>query len=296
MRLTRLACLVLVALAGPAQAGPQEPDESAREEIQRLEAWPEVPKEAKRALRTDVERLRKAHTEEMGSQAREALIALGDPAGPELLKGLGKEKDEEARERIQEVLTAITDARHTRLLAREFGHRSQAVRTFALGRCGAFPDPGIRAEAEAALAKAAAVKEPEKADRAEELAAALAATASGSLGGLDTLHHTARKSWGAHGTAIRRALEAVRGAEASKALIPRLEGERAHTIATLNLLAGAGDRSATGAIKPLLDSKDNSIRIAAINALRGIVDGDPPLDRLPVFEAIELAGKWKSRV
>ncbi len=36
--------------------------------------------------------------------------------------------------------------------------------------------------------------------------------------------------------------------------------------------------------------------VGAINALRGIIDGDPPLDKLPVFEAIERADKWKSRL
>jgi len=48
-------------------------------------------------------------------------------------------------------------------------------------------------------------------------------------------------------------------------------------------------------VKPQLDNTDNSIRIAAINALRGIVDGDLPIANLPVFEAIELAKKWKTR-
>jgi len=48
-------------------------------------------------------------------------------------------------------------------------------------------------------------------------------------------------------------------------------------------------------VKRELDSTDNSIRIAAINAMRGIVDGDLPIANLPVFEAIELAKKWKER-
>jgi hypothetical protein len=45
----------------------------------------------------------------------------------------------------------------------------------------------------------------------------------------------------------------------------------------------------------LLDDTDNSIRVAAINAMRGIVDGELPITNLPVFEAIELAKKWKEK-
>ena len=31
-------------------------------------------------------------------------------------------------------------------------------------------------------------------------------------------------------------------------------------------------------------------------AARGIVDGDPPVDRLPVFEAVELAKRWQQKL
>jgi hypothetical protein len=36
--------------------------------------------------------------------------------------------------------------------------------------------------------------------------------------------------------------------------------------------------------------------VVTINALRGIVDGDGPLEQLSSFEAIEMAKKWKSRI
>jgi len=64
----------------------------------------------------------------------------------------------------------------------------------------------------------------------------------------------------------------------------------------LRMLAGCGDASALPPIRKYLDDDDNQIRVAAINACRGIVDGDPPLEQLPVFEAIETAKKWKDRL
>jgi hypothetical protein len=49
-------------------------------------------------------------------------------------------------------------------------------------------------------------------------------------------------------------------------------------------------------VRFFLDDDDNQVRVAAINACRGIVDGAPPEEQLPVFEAIESAKKWKERV
>jgi hypothetical protein len=288
---------VFVTLAGPAGAAPlQEPVEQPDDAVQRLAAWPEVPKERAQEVRSDVQRLRKAATEEMGTQAQAALTAAGAMVAPTLLDALGKERDEAARARIVAVLTAVTDARHTRLLAEAFDDRAQVVRTWALTRVAGFPDAGTRAPAEAALAAAAKVREPERDDREEHLAAALAATAAGSLAGLEHLAERAQKVWGERGAAMRVALEAVRGPEATEIAARGLDGERVEMIAALHLLAGCGAPEVTARIKPLLDDGDNSIRIAAINALRGIVDGDPPLEKLPVFEAIEVAKGWKARV
>ncbi len=292
-----IALPLLVLLPEPVRA--QEPDTPAEEEeIVRLTAWPELTKDQKKSLKTEISRLRKARTETMGEEAHAALVAMGAAIVPELLPTLGKEKKEDAIERIGAVLTAVTGPEHTRLLAKEFGAKSVAVRTWALRRAAGFPEPGFRAEAETALAAVEKLAEKDKADKNEYLAAALAATAGGSLEGLDYLHRRARKGWGKHGKAMRVALEAVRGPEATKIIAAKLkDAERVDTIAALNLLAGGGDReTAVRHVRPHLDNTDNSIRIAAINALRGIVDGDPPIDKLPVFEAIERANKWKTRV
>lgn len=262
----------------------------------RLEAWPEIPREARDQAKLDVERLRKARTPEMGTQAHAALLALGPCCVPSLLEALGREQDEEARARLVALATELIAAPHTRLLASDFGHRSVHVRTLCLERAAAFPDPGIRAQAQAALAKARASK-PAETREAELLAAALACASSGALDGMPELLDCAQRSWAKRGAALRTALEAARGPEATQKLAPELGGERARAVAALNLLSACGDRtSAPPLVKPFLDQEDNSLRVAAINALRGIVDGAPPLERLPVFEAIEEAKRWKGRL
>jgi hypothetical protein len=88
----------------------------------------------------------------------------------------------------------------------------------------------------------------------------------------------------------------VRGPEATARLAPALEGERDGAVAALRLLAGCGAADVVGRIRPHLDSTDRGLQLAAINALRGIVDGAPPLATLPVFEMIERAKAWKARL
>ncbi|MCA8980222.1 MAG: hypothetical protein H6831_08600 [Planctomycetes bacterium] len=267
--------------------------ETKRKEIKRLEAWPE-PRDSNQ-LKVDVARLRKANTEEMGSQAHIALVAEGAAAAPALISALGKEKNKDARERITDVLEQITGAEHTRLIAAEFGDKSDVVRIWCLRRVAAFPDSGVREAAVAALQRVEKSKKPD----AEELyVAALCATSAGDLSGLQRLAERAEDDWKDSGAEIRTALESVRGKEATAAFVPLLSSEKRNMKVTgLNLLAGAGEAETSVAlIKPFLDDTDNTLRVAAINALRGIVDGEPPLDKLPVFEAIELANEWKKRV
>jgi HEAT repeat protein len=120
-------------------------------------------------------------------------------------------------------------------------------------------------------------------------------TATGSIAGLDALRADAVAGPG--DPVLRRTLEAVRGPAASEHVAGWLaDPDRRVRAAALEMLAGCGEKSVTPRVKPFLDEQDNTLRIAAINALRGIVDGEQPLDRLPVFEAIELAKRWKERV
>jgi len=281
-----LALALLTLLAAPA----------VLDDVERLDAWPALEKDQKTLVKTDVARLRKARTPEMEDEARSGLIAVGAGAAPALLAALGKEKDEAARARLTDVLDHVTGAAHTRLLAAEFGAKSTPLRRYALRRAALFPDPGTLTAAEAALTRAREPGRGKEPDPGDVLAAALAATAAGSLAGLDELRASARDDWAAEGAALRAAAAGVKGKAATDRLLPGLEGTRAERIAALGLLGVAGTNAALASIAPFLDDDDTGLRIGAINALRGIVDGDPPLPRLSAFDAIEVAQKWKARV
>jgi hypothetical protein len=303
-----LACL-LSGLAAPLAAAAsdaptsavitvQDPVEDPEEKPKHLTEWPEADKELAKQIASDLGRLRKAQTEGMEQGGRDGLLAAGDAAGPELLKAIAKERDDAARARVAEVLTAVTDWRHTRLFAAEFDNKSEHVRLYALQRAAAFPDKGIRAAAEEAFAQAQKRAGTKKEIKDELYSASLALASSGSLDSLEALQARALEEWGSSGHAIRAAIEGLRGPEATAIVAKGLTSDDRKTkVAALRMLAGCGDKeSAKALVAPSLDDTDNSIRVAAINALRGIVDGDPPMDRMSVFEAFELASKWKARL
>jgi len=268
------------------------PPPKPKKQVEYLTAWPAPAN--KDALLVDIEKLCKARTPEMGVQARESLEAAGAAAVPFLLERMGKERDENAAKRVREVLVTVTAAGQTRLLAKEFESKFQTTRTFVLWRAAAFPDPAIRPAAEAAWKRVD--KLGAKADPDERYAAALCAAATGSTVGLSILQETALKNWDRRGVELRAALEGIRGPEATALVLAKLkDADQKQRVAVLRLLAGCGDKSSLPTIKPLLDDDDNQIRVSAINACRGIVENAPPLEQLPVFEAIELAKKWKEK-
>ncbi|HUR29193.1 MAG TPA: hypothetical protein VM509_13480 [Planctomycetota bacterium] len=298
--------LVLCSALAPAQTPPpkEPPPPAADVKVVRLEAWPTFNNEALKIAQTDVERVRKASTEEMATAGREGLVKAGAGVAPLLLAALGKEKDESVRARIVAVLDQVTGAEHTRLLAKEFGSKSRDVRLYVFNRCSLYPDSELRGVVEPLLTKA--VKD-NAIDSDERYAIAVCATSTSSTAGLPALHAAAAENWNKRGVQIRAALEGVRGPDASAILLamfkegdipapnaPLLPKEdRQRVVACLNMLAGCGDKSALNKAKSFLDSTDNTVRVAAINAVLGIAQGKPPVANLSAFEAVELAKKLK---
>ena len=289
MKLPTALLSTLLAAAGalPAATAPLQEQKPA--------TWPELSGREKKQVELEIQKLRKARTEEMAESAQDALLEVSPGAVPLLLKAFAKEQDAVALARLDAAMRHLTGAEHTRALAADFDHKEPRVRTWCLRRAAAFPDGDLREPALAALA--AVRKAGERAADDERYAAALCATSTGSTEGFDLLRPVVAEDWAERGAELRAALEAARGPEAGALLVAELASpERERRLVALRMLSGAGDESTVQAIARALDDDDNQLRVAAINALRGIVDGDGPLENLPVFRAIELARTWKQRV
>jgi hypothetical protein len=290
---TRLCFLSLLLTLAPQALAVQDPPPVEDPPAKKLEAWPALPDE--KLAKKDVARLRAGRTEAMAEEAHAALVAEGAGVAPLLLDALAHERDEDALERIDAVLLAVTGAEHTRLCAEFLDDKDVAVRRWVLRRMAGFPDAGLRARAAGHFARVQGTKRNQDAE--ELYLAALFCASTGSSDGIDILFAAAEKSWGKLGAELRAALEGVRGPVATELLLMGLhEEQRQAKVTALRLLAGAGTKKALAHVSVYLDSTDNSLRVEAINACRGIVDGDLPIDKLSVFEAVELAKQWKSRL
>jgi hypothetical protein len=297
------AALVLLFAGAPARAqDPLKPlekpaekpaDKPAAAPVEKLTAWPKPAD--KDVVLTDIERVVKAHVPEMAIQGRDALIAGGASVVPFVLERYGREKNEAVAERLHEVLIATTGPEQTVLLSKEFENKLLPVRVFTLHRTAAFPDKGIVAAAEKAWARVA--KQGEKADPEERYSAALCAASAGSVAGFEALFEACKtKRWDAEKKEIRTALEGVRGKPATDLALAKLQdADRKTKVAVLRMLAGCGEKEQAGKLRGFLDDEDNAIRVAAINALLGMVDDKPPIENLAAFEAIEMAKEWKGR-
>ncbi len=297
MQLSPIAVGLLALLSSPALPLAQDPPaEAADAPLERLKAWPTLRQRAR--VEKDIARLRAAQTTNMAKEARAALVADGAMVMPLLLKAFEGERDEEGQERVRDVLDALVEPTHTRLLQPWTQSEKLHVRIWAQRRVAVGLDPGLAREA-AKLWKAIQrrLESRRPPDPEEVYSTSLLLVSTGDLTALPQLFERARDDWKRSRGELRTVLAGVRGGEAEAWLLERLaEGDRRTKSASLRLLAVAGTQVTLRHLGVHLDSSDNTLRVDAINACRGIVDGDPPLEKLAVFEAIGLAVEWQERI
>jgi hypothetical protein len=199
----------------------------------------------------------------------------------------------------------VTAPAHTRLLAEHFDEKSEPLRRYAIRRVAALGDAGLRERAEAMLAeleqRAADPKARKKVEALDlDLAAALCLATGSSAGVPRCLALADPDRWVAWRDTLRPAAAGARAAgdDVGRAVAKALGAAESarERVAALNLLAYAGDKGLARHVKPALDAEENQVKVAAINALRMMVDGDPPIDKLSTFDAIERANRWKGRI
>jgi hypothetical protein len=71
---------------------------------------------------------------------------------------------------------------------------------------------------------------------------------------------------------------------------------RKEKIASLHLFELFGEKEQARKLLHFLSESDTSIRLAAIDACRVVVDGEPPLNKPSMTEIIERAESWKTRL
>lgn len=291
------------ALSSRAQADSRQDAPSQAPQVERATEWPDAP--GREGLTKTIAKVKKATTDEMARQGAEEIKNSGAGAAPALLAALGKERDQDARRRLEDALDSITVPAHTRLLAREFRSKKAHTQAYTLRRVAELGDPGLADDAkdlwDELVAMRAHPKKKDKVDDDHERRVAILLVSCGSAESLPLVIELAGsksfKTWRTH---LQAAAECAKAAgpevgDAIGAALPKAEGMNLQ-LGTLRLLTFAGSKDHAKAVRPALDSPNNGVKIAAINALRRLVDGADPIEKMSSFDAIERAKKWKERL
>lgn len=265
----------------------QDPAAESRPASAPTAAWPPLPLREKEAAQEAIFGLKRAKTEDRVTVLGEQLRRLGKAGVPVLFQGLRKAEGD-SRVRIESILDALTGPEDAVLLSEYFAERDPVARLWVVRRCASFGDRSLAPKFEKLLSDS---------DPEVSFAAALGCCRAGSFASFDHLKKIAERDWLARGRAIREALAGIRGPEAVDRLRPVLNADDpAAKVVALRLLSGAGPPSAIPLVTRYLESTDLRLKLEAVNALRGMLDDAPPLDKPSSFDLIEEVNRWRTRL
>ena len=277
----RSAALVLLAAMTP-MAAAQPPQPAPVEKP----AWPKLETGQRERLEQLFKNLA-SKNEELRDAAEAELQGIGAAAAPLMIAHLS-DLAINVNESLLRVLPRVTAAEHAPLLAQLIGSRRLAIRQFVAQRLAELHPPEMGPVFRAALRDR---------DASVVFLAKVGLAGIGDLEFMDAVFERCSTDWNGWREVMARALRGAHGEKATHWLLERMtEGTARDRVTGLRLLRTVGVRSAAGRIAGYLDSESHNVKKEAINALRAIVDGEPPLDELSVFEAIEMAKKWKEKI
>jgi len=276
-------CVLLISLIAPL------PSQGTRT---KSPAWPKISKRERQRVKFQLRQL-KAKDKDSGevdvqrvAQAEAALIAMGAGVTLELLRRLD-DGDQDESDAIKRVLDSVLAPEHCPLLARLVRRKEPEVRRYVVTRLARFHRPEMEPVFQEALK-----------DRDADVVF-LAALGLGGLGefeAMQTVFDRCRRGWPEYGGLVSEVLGPVRSKKAAQWVFARIKtDDTSGWVAGLRLLRSLAPKSFKHELQAALNSEQSSVKKAAINALRVVIDGDPPLEKLTVFQAIELAKQWRQR-
>lgn len=219
--------------------------------------------------------------------SQQELITLGPGVVPILIARL-TDLSININDKLLPVLDRICKPEHSLALAKHARDGKVVVRRFVLGKLATFGDPQVAAVFQTAL---------KDKDADAQFRAALGLASTGDLAELERVFARCMQDWLGNVELVGKAMVHARGNPATSWLVERLgKGSTQEKVTALRLLRYCGAKDGASALKPLLDAEDHGVKKETINALRAIVEGQPPIEDLSVFQAIELAKEWKARL
>ncbi|MEM7202345.1 MAG: hypothetical protein AAF628_18890 [Planctomycetota bacterium] len=282
--LRALGLAAMAALLGVVATAPTAAQKPAEASAPR---WPELERKQKARITKLTKDLRQAKDPEVMAKLEADIADLGAAAAPRLLDLLSDYR-KNINPSLTRVLDSVTVAEHAPLLAQRASDKRVAVRRYVVQRLSGFGLPEM-----APIFREA--RKDEEADIAFQ--ASIGLCAAGDMDALPEIFERCVGEWADIRERLAQPLEAIRGIKASRKVLALMRGDDdRRQIAGLRLLRLVGEKAVKGLIAPYLDTEVHGVKKEAINALRVVVDGEPPLDELSVFQAIEMAKTWKEKL
>ncbi|MCA8947904.1 MAG: HEAT repeat domain-containing protein [Planctomycetes bacterium] len=253
--------------------------------VEKLEEWPALGRQDVDRLLGSLKQFHK-EDEELWDGARKNLVALGE-AGMPLLMQKVTDRGDNVNPQIFLVLDEVLAPRHAALMAREIKKPKVELRRYLVRRIARFHDRDMLPVLQAVTKD----KDPDIAFHA-----ALGALALGDRAALEPVLEYSKSRWDEIGDEVATVLPAARGREAGnwvfELIAKRPPGDQ---MAGLRLARYLATKDHHLMLRTYLNANEHSVKKEAINALR-VMNGEEPLEKLTVFQVIEMAKEWLKKV
>lgn len=278
-----LAAVLAMAAAAPAQDPPREQDAPPPGPA-KLSEWPRIGDAEREQITGLVAQFRKENPA-VREAAHDRLVAMGDAATPVLFQRVN-DRDEELNAHLFAVLDRTLEPRHAALMARESRKNKVELRRYLVRRLCRFHDPEMRPVLAALTA-----------DRDEDTAfyAHLGLLGLGVETSIDAVLERSRTDWQDDCGLIAEVLPAARSDRLGNALAERIAAARSvDQAAGLRLMRYVCNDNHVVIVRGYLGAEDHNVKKEAVNAMRAL-HGLEPIEKLSVFQAIEMAKEWLSK-
>lgn len=283
--LAALLCVPLLLSVAVRGQGDATDEPATKKQDQKLTEWPELQSAERERVLALVMQFKKEDPK-LHEGAQQQLIAMGAGTIPLLLPRVSDRQDNENKQ-LFVVFEALLQSKHGALLAREVKKPVVELRRYLTRRICRFTDPEL-------LPTLQSLRKDK--DELTAFHAALGCLALGELDALPQVMAYSKTHWPAEVDLIAAVLPHARSAENGNAVFAAIvKAAPADQMAGLRLARYLAVDDHKVIVRTYLDSPDHTVKKAAVNVCR-VLNGEPPLEKLDVFQTINQANEWKKKL
>lgn len=278
-----LSCALFLVATLSAQADPPAP--TPTDQPPKLDAWPELKSPDKERVLPLFGQFKKPDPELRAAAAKD-LQTIGAGAAPLLLQQVA-DRAENQNDQLFALFDTMLDRRHAALMARECKKPRVELRRYLIKRLCTFADPDVLPVLQASM---------KDKDELTAFYAQLGVLALRQRDGVAPVLDYTKTHWKEVGDFVASVLPQARSVEVGTWLFDAIAAAPpADQMAGLRLLRYLAPRDQASMLRRYLEASDHTVKKEAINTAR-VLHGEPPLENLPVFQAIEMSKEWLKKL